>query len=225
MFTNEDLQKIVSSSNSILCDIMTKNNCDKATSMITQHHNYSKLYNRLFEDRRHEVLNVLEIGIGSVNQNIPSNMCGGNLGRYYKPGASIRSWLEYFPNAHIHACDVDPSLPPIFNNEPRVTAFFLDQRNSSIIDNILQSTLKNVEFDIIIDDGLHYFPINCQVMNKLLHKVKKGGFYIIEDVIDREYERSLLDNDLLIDKNYQFVQLPNVHNTCDNNLFIVQRIQ
>jgi hypothetical protein len=60
-------------------------------------------------------------------------------------------------------------------------------------------------------------------MNKLLPKVKKGGMYIIEDIVETDYDCSLFDYNLLNDKNYQFVKLPNIHNTSDNNLFIVQR--
>lgn len=222
MFNFHELQDIIEQPNTVLCEIMIKNFCDKASSNISRHHNYSKLYSNLFEKNRCDIKNILEIGIGSKDPKIPSNMCGGILGQYYQPGASLLSWLEYFPNAHIFACDIDVNLFPLFQNHPRITVFYLDQTNPISIENQLQTILKDIEFDIIIDDGLHHFPTNCEVMNKLLPKVKKGGTYIIEDINNIEYSCRNFNFNLLNDKNYQYVMLPNINNCSDNNLFIVK---
>jgi hypothetical protein len=37
-------------------------------------------------------------------------MTGGELGRVYNPGASIRGWRQYFPNATIYCCDIDRDI-------------------------------------------------------------------------------------------------------------------
>jgi hypothetical protein len=51
----------------------------------------------MFSEFRNREINILEIGIGSINPNIPSNMTGGELGRVYNPGASIRGWPRMQP--------------------------------------------------------------------------------------------------------------------------------
>ena len=108
-------------------------------------------------------------------------------------------------------------------SEPRITGFFLDQTNESCIDDVIANgPLKDIEFDIICDDGLHYFPVNCNVMKKLLPKVKKGGVYIIEDILHSQYDYRSIDFNLLNGKEYQYIRFPNSHNTADNNLFIVK---
>src|SRR5579871_4109364 len=93
--TAESIINIVNSGETELCRIMNEEGSDKGNG----HHNYTKLYSKLFSDIRNEKLNILEIGIGSINPTIKSNMCGC---QNYKPGASQRGWRRYFPNAMIY---------------------------------------------------------------------------------------------------------------------------
>lgn len=217
MFSYQELYNISKNTETELCEIMNRNLSDKGSG----HHNYTKLYHEIFNERRNEALNILEIGIGSINPYIPSNMTGGELGKIYKPGASIRGWLEYFPNANLYACDIDRDIIKFDNN--RITGFYFDQTNDTEITNtITHGSLKDKKFDIIIDDGLHFFPVNCKVMKHLLPLVKEGGYYIIEDIINTQYNSSLLDSEILKNRKWQFVELPNIKNDCDNNLFIVK---
>ena len=217
MFSYHNLLSISRESKTDLCEIMTRNFSDKGNGW----HNYTKLYHRLFRDRKNEKLNILEIGIGSVNPNIPSNMTGGELGRYYRPGASVRGWHEYFPNAQIYCCDIDNTI--LHFEEERIHGFYMNQADENCLEQLLTTgILKDIEFDIIIDDGLHHFPTNCNVMSHLISKVKKGGYYIIEDIIHSEYNYRYIDFDKLNGKNYQYVRLPNLQNDVDNNLFIVE---
>lgn len=219
MFSEETLRHITTEANSELCDIMTKYGSDKAIGPHNNHHNYTKLYNRLFSGRRMDTLNVLEIGIGTVNRQIPSSMFGT---RDYAPGASIRGWAEYFPNSQIYACDIDRDI--LFFENPRITAFYLNQTDeSNIVEVCSTGVLKDVKFDIIIDDGLHHFPTNAQVMKHLLPKLNKGGVYIVEDVITSQYSPHLLPVEQLRDTVHEFVTLPSPFNSYDNNLFIVQK--
>ena len=217
MFSNEELEKISSNPDTDLCKIMNLHLSDKGNG----HHNYTKLYDKLFKELRYKNLNILEIGIGSVNIYITSNMSGGELGKIYKPGASLRGWNEYFPYAQIYGCDIDKDI--LNFPEPRIQAFYLDQTNQDQIkDTISTGILKDVEFDIIIDDGLHHFPTNASVLNTLIGKVKKGGYYIIEDILNYEYNFDYINKEILKDKEWQYITLPNPKNTVDNNLFIVK---
>lgn len=216
MFSLNNLNQISRLNNTTLCDIMNNYFSDKGNG----HHNYTKLYYQLFQHKRNLPLKILEIGIGSINPSIPSNMTGGSLGRYYSPGASIKGWLEFFPNAEIYCCDIDTAT---FNylDDPRVHPFYLDQTNEQQINDTLNTFLSSVEFDIIIDDGLHFCPVNFNVMRLLLPKLSSNGYYIIEDIVDTEYDYRYIDFESLQNRNYQYIRLPNPSNSVDNNLFIV----
>jgi len=216
MFSYNNLLNISRDDKTELCNIMTRNLSDKGNGW----HNYTKLYDRLFKNRRNDKLNILEIGIGSVNPNIPSNMTGGELGKYYRPGASVRGWHEYFHNTQIYCCDIDTAI--LHFEEERIQGFYMNQADESCLRYLVtDGMLKDVEFDIIIDDGLHHFPTNLKVMDYLLPKVKKGGYYIIEDIVHSEYIHTTVDISKLNGRNYQYVRLPNEQNNVDNNLFIV----
>src|SRR5881296_3244622 len=80
-----------------LCRVMTKNGSDKGRA-----HNYTTAYSALFKDRYDEPLRILEIGLGSNNADVLSNM-----GEFGIPGASLRGWRELFPRALVYGADVD----------------------------------------------------------------------------------------------------------------------
>ena len=217
MFSTINLSSVLSAPTQ-LCEIMNRHGSDKGSG----HHNYTRLYHHLFKDKRNLPLNILEIGIGSINPRIPSNM---ECGRNYVPGSSIRGWREYFPNASIYCCDIDTATFHYLQNIPNVTPFYMDMTNQNSINNCLfsqSSPIANIQFDIIIDDGLHYFPVNANVMKSLVNKIKPhDSFYIIEDIIDSEYSHTHLNYQCLQGKAYQYIKLYNPQNTVDNNLFIV----
>ena len=175
----------------------------------------------MFGFYRFEKLSILEIGIGSINPSVPSTMRGGDLGKVYQPGASIRGWLEYFPNAEIYCCDIDRDI--LNFDDPRVHPFFFDQTNELIMTSVTEDgILRDKKFDLIIDDGLHIFSVNCEVMKYLLPKLNPGGYYIVEDIIDTMYDYKKINFDSIGCRNYQYIQFPNEKNTVDNNLFIVK---
>lgn len=220
MFSQYNLTAILNGGNTPLCEIMNRHGSDKGSG----HHNYTKLYHRLFESKRNLPINILEIGIGSINPHIPSNM---ECGRNYVPGSSIRGWREYFPNANIYCCDIDRETFRYTQEIPNVHAFYLDMTNQECINDLLNpesntSAIRNVQFDIIVDDGLHYFPVNANLMRYLVAKLKANdSFYIIEDIIHTEYHYQHIDFGSLNGKSYQYVRLENPQNVIDNNLFVV----
>jgi hypothetical protein len=77
-----------------LHEIFEKHGTDKAA------HGYARVYEPLLQSRRHSVQRVLEVGIGTMIPNAPSSM-RGCVPDDYQPGASLRAWREYFPNAII----------------------------------------------------------------------------------------------------------------------------
>ena len=71
-----------------LCEIMGRYGSDKGNW-----HNYTTFYHSIFKDLREKKLRIFELGLGTNNVNLPSNM--GSCG---KPGASLYGWSEYFPH-------------------------------------------------------------------------------------------------------------------------------
>jgi hypothetical protein len=153
-----------------LCYLMTKHGSDKGSR-----HNYTTFYNFIFSEIKSESLNIFELGLGTNNISISSNM--GPDGR---PGASLRGWKEFFNKSDIFGADVDSNI--LFQEE-RISTFYVDQTSEDTISNLWSNEkLDSIEFDIIIDDGLHEFYANKNFFDNSIHKLKSDGIYIIEDV-------------------------------------------
>lgn len=136
-------------------------------------HTFADFYERQFSNIRDHVRNVFECGLGTNNLDIASNM-----GINAKPGASLRVWRDYFSNAHIYGADIDRD---ILFEEDRISTFYCDQTDPNSISKMWKE-MENVEFDIMIDDGLHTFEAGICLFENSFWKLKHGGTYIIEDV-------------------------------------------
>lgn len=143
-------------------------------------HNYVDAYEFLFSTLRIPVQNLFECGIGTNNTAVESNMGAGGI-----PGASLRMWARYFPNAKIYGADIDES---ILFTETRIQTFQMDQTSKLSIENFLQA-VNFQNFDVIIDDGLHNFQANTCLFDNLIEYLNPGGVYIIEDVAFQEIDR------------------------------------
>jgi len=201
-----------------LCEIMARHGSDKGGYRGIGQHNYTPYYHRLFSGIRHTASAVFEFGIGSTSADIRHTM-----GPNGTPGASLRGWREYFPNANIYSADIDKS---ILSPEYRIFKFFCDQTNGSSIANLWQTPeLKDKLFDVIIEDGLHVFEAQTLFMEMSLSKVKPGGIYVCEDVPDADFPR--WENTLRSlaakspGKTFQMVKIDNPRNKW-NSLIVVR---
>jgi SAM-dependent methyltransferase len=207
--------------NTILCDIMHKKGSDKAMFTGKGRHNYTPVYHSFFEKNRNQRVRLLEVGIGTNNPNIDSNM-----GPNGKPGASLRGWKEYFHSGEIFGIDIDKS---ILFKEDRIDTFYCDQTNDKSIELLFENNLElKDQFDIIIDDGLHTFNANRQFLESSIHKLKKNGIYIIEDVLNTEIDRWLkflnISNNIKFNFKFLILRIPNNYNKYDNNLILIRKI-
>lgn len=139
-------------------------------------HSYADYVERHFGAFRNYIRNVFECGLGSNDPAIPSNMT--KTGR---PGASLRVWRDYFPNAQVYGIDIDEKI--IFSEE-RIQTFHCDQTNSAQVQS-LWKMLPDVKFDLMIDDGLHTFDAGVSLFESSIDKLASEGTYIIEDVSPR----------------------------------------
>lgn len=138
---------------SLLDTIAIKYKCDKSSRF----HNYCVKYDKILASNRENFKCILEIGVAQ--------------------GQSIRMWEEYFPNAIIHGADISPASKICETYSNRIKFHLLDQRS------LVQ--LKNMEqyspFDLIIDDGNHFWMEQILTFNTLFTYLKSGGIYIVED--------------------------------------------
>lgn len=170
-------------------------------------HNYDILYANILSDRENIKL-VAEIGLGTNNTSVLSNM--GSEGR---PGASLRAFRDYLPNASIYGGDVDRGI--LFQEE-RIQTFFVDQLRVETINNFFDN-LPN-DLDLFIDDGLHSPEANLNVLMYGISKIKIGGWYVVEDIPDQSMNLWKVVS-LLIPNNYDKYLLK----ADKGNLFVINR--
>jgi len=205
-----------------LCEIMDRNKSDKGDKNNTgYHHNYTKLYYHIFKDINTNPLRIFELGLGTNNTNIPSNM--GILGR---PGASLYGWSEFFENSEIFGADIDKDI--LFKTD-RIKTFYCDQTNPDIIKQLWNEPELNENFDIIVEDGLHTFEANVCFFENSIHKLKENGYYIIEDISNSEINlfKQKINEWIKKYNNLQFclLQIPIKNkNIQDNNLLLIKKM-
>ncbi len=174
-------------------------------------HFYASYYHDLFKSKKEKINLVLECGIGTNDEKIPANMT-----KYGKPGASLRVFREYFKNAKIYGADIDKNI--LFNDN-RIQSYYVDQLSTKSI-NKMWNEINKDNFDIIIDDGMHNFNASLNFFKISFIKLKKGGFYIIEDV-NVSY---LLELAKKLEKFNPMIVFTSNKNNIDDYLFIIKKL-
>jgi hypothetical protein len=155
--------------------IFSKHGTDKQKAF----HNYAPVYSAVLESWRRKSFSLLEVGLGSVN-NGPSNMQFWLPDHpAYRPGASLRAWSDYFPNASLYGLDVDEQAVRQLVGDPRIEAFTADSTKPAQVADVLR---HKAPFDIIIDDGLHTWSAQQRSLVVLWRYLRPGGYYFMEDV-------------------------------------------
>ena len=202
-----------------LCEIMGRLGSDKGDiNIIDSHHNYTTLYYSIFKLLTMDKLKIFELGLGTNNTNIQSNM-----GANGKPGASLYGWAEFFPNSCIYGADIDKDI--LFNTD-RIKTYFCDQTNPLSIKKLWNEPELCDQFDIIIEDGLHTFNANVCFFENSIHKLKSGGYYIIEDIVIHQYDMFAnkireWDN-IYKDCVFTLINIPS-RNTYDNIVLVIKK--
>jgi hypothetical protein len=139
-------------------------------------HLYTDFYHILFHNNRDSIVKVFECGLGTNDPTVKSSMGLNGL-----PGASLRAWRDYFPNAMVYGADIDKSC--LFE-EDRIKTLYVDQTDKdSIIDMWNSINEDDGSFDLILDDGLHTAEAAITLLENSFYKLKDNGIYIIEDVM------------------------------------------
>src|SRR5437870_4662385 len=153
-----------------VCRVMTKYGSDKGRA-----HNYTTVYSALFKGCYDQPLRILELGLGTNNPDLPSNM-----GVFGVPGASLRGWRELFPHALVYGADIDRG---ILFQEDRIKTFHCDQLDRLSVRELWSHPDLQAGVDIIIDDGLHTFEANVSFLEGSLDHLRPGGIYVCEDIM------------------------------------------
>lgn len=123
-------------------------------------HSYLETYERILEPFR-ERGSLLEIGLAN--------------------GKSMDMWHEYFgPEASLTGVDISV----VFDTDhydSRVKIIEADATKPDILD-----LLSGRQFDVIIDDGSHMQADQEATFRLLSPLVRKGGLYVIEDILNLE---------------------------------------
>jgi hypothetical protein len=199
-----------------MCRVMTGHGSDKGHH---GRHNFTTVYSALFGTLHDQPLRIFELGLGTNNTNLASNM-----GAEGKPGASLRGWRDLFPRAHVYGADIDRG---ILFEEDRIKTFYCDQLDSPAIRNLWSQPDLQSGMDIIIDDGLHTFDANTSFLDGSLEHLRPGGVYIIEDIDQNTIERWHNQLETIYSKrfpNHDFalLEVPSSSNLSDNNLLIIR---
>ena len=177
-------------------------------------HTYADLYHRLFSHCRMEVRKVFECGLGTNNPDLASSM-----GVSGKPGASLRVWRDYFPNAQVYGADIDKAI--LFEEE-RIRTGYIDQLDPrAIAEYWKQVGVKDLDF--MLDDGLHTFEAGVCLFRHSIDFLAPDGIYVIEDVSAPDllqFKRFFDSLDFSVD--YVVMHRPNLP-LSDNNLVVIRR--
>lgn len=139
-------------------------------------HTYVETYDKLFAPFQ-KCCSIMEIGLAL--------------------GHSIDLFDEYFDNSEITGVDISV----IFKRDKYRNNVEIIEADATKI--AFLEKIKDKTFDIVIDDGSHMTIDQLNTFKMLKGKMKKGGVYIIEDILALDQERSkfveLHDNCEIID--------------------------
>lgn len=177
-------------------------------------HSYTGLYSQFFHFSRANIKYVFECGIGTTNSSVKSSM--GSAG---SPGASLRMWRDYFPNALIIGADIDSE---VLFAENRIKTYFVDQLDRNSVRG-MWAEVNVSHFDLMIDDGLHTFDAGVTLFEESIHKLAPGGIYVIEDVSPHSMK---LFREYFSGKEFQvsyYLLSVGSYYVNDNNLIVVRK--
>jgi hypothetical protein len=139
---------------------MENNFSNSYTEHSSKHRDYFSMYDDIFHNNninRFEKYNILEIGVDN--------------------GSGVRALKKHFPNSTIYGLDILSKCKDYEEENIKIII------GSQIDDSILE-TLKQIKFDIIIDDGSHDNKHVFYTYSKLFPSLSNSiaGLYIVEDI-------------------------------------------
>lgn len=154
-------------------------------------HTYLETYDRLFLPFQ-KGCTMLEVGLAM--------------------GDSIALWDRYFENSTIIGIDLSIVFP---KRKYKNNVYFIE--GDATKENDILDDVEFLELDIVIDDGSHVTQDQIDTFEILKHQMKKGGLYILEDVLALDQERKKY---LALHDNCEIIDMRQVNGRFDNVLII-----
>jgi hypothetical protein len=128
-------------------------------NILSKHDSYYEVYEKLFESKRNDKLNIFEIGVDY--------------------GESSKMFSQYFKNSNLIGIDIN--LREIdFQDFLNFEYIKCDQTDETGLKKIISEKF-NDQIDIVIEDASHVGALSKRSFEIVFPYVKSGGFYIIED--------------------------------------------
>lgn len=201
-----DIETFTNEKQDVLKNLFIKYGSDKFI------HSYYKFYSNILSDKSN--LNILEIGIGTKNPNIPSTMF------FYKhdkdfdstPGSSLRAFRDFVQNSNIYGADIDKD---ILFEEYKIKTEYVDQLDVNTIRNLF----VNINFDFIIVDGLHHITADLNSVLHLINRLNNKGIIVVEDI-------NILETWLIIDFIFSKIEGVSTYIIKDNEnyMYVINKI-
>lgn len=157
------------------------------TDKTVSSHRYQNMYGKYLPDIRAKAraeqrpVKFLEIGLGCNMQ--------------YGPGKSVQLWKEFFEKdggkLELHEVEIDRACVEKWEsklNADAVTVHIGDTGSREFLEKVVVDTVGNPStvsnlFDVVVDDGGHYFEQNIAAFEVLFQQIlKPGGLYFLEDI-------------------------------------------
>jgi len=189
-----------------LIDLIDNTKTDKNTC-----HSYIDTYERIFQCKKYDNNNILEIGIGDPKENLDN-------------GGSIKLWYDYFPNSTIYAVDIHDisKVNDDIKNKERICLYTsVDAYDENIIKHNFID--KNIKFDILIDDGPHTKKSMELFIINYFSLLKPGGIMVIEDIPDLNWTNDFKNLIPLNSADTEVVDLRYIKQRWDDIMLIINK--
>jgi hypothetical protein len=159
------------------------------------------------------VTEVLEIGLGTNNTDVLSNM-----GPKGQPGASLRAFRDYCVNAQVFGADFDKR---VLFEEDRIKTYYVDQTKFATLQDLGGKIGQG--FDLMIDDGLHAPNANVYALTLFLGLLKPNSWAVIEDISETTLDQwHIVGAILTAHFQAQIVKCGSAHGYSPSYIFLVQ---
>ena len=135
------------------------------TDKSSEKHNYCVKYEKYLPFKRHEQINIMEIGI--------------------LDGKSLLTWKEYFYRSNILGIDINPDCKQYEDKENNISVEIGSQDDFVFLNEVMREYGK---FDMILDDGSHMNEHVIYSFEHLFESLKSGGVYVVEDCHTSYYD-------------------------------------
>jgi hypothetical protein len=158
--------------------------------------------------KQYTAKNILEIGIG------PKGTFNGG---------SIKLWSKFFKNATIYALDII-NIQDVWSEIKNIDNIKLYTSTDAYNANFFNNNLKDIKFDILIDDGPHTLESMIKFVTMYSQLLTDDGILIVEDIQFYDWIVELTAvTPIELKKYIEVYDIRHVKNRYDDILFVINK--